>query len=337
MKAKLGSILKIAVSLGLGIFLIWLVYKDLSENDKQEIANAFAKTNYWYLLASCVFGIMSHLSRAWRWKYTLEPVGIHPKFYNSFFTVMVGYLANLAIPRMGEVSRCVVMGRYENVPFSKLFGTLITERIIDMLILLSLIITLFLVEFDVIGGLFFELFERISTKFGNSALLLSLLAIIGSIGAVVFFRLLKSSQSAFFIKLRTLVEGVTEGIQSIGKMKQKGWFIFHTFFIWFNYIAMASICFFALPETADVPLGAILGSFVIGGVSLLATQGGLGAYPLAVQQILLLYGVGSNVGYAFGWITWTTQTLLILLLGFLSLILLPIFNKQHTDGVSKQA
>lgn len=322
-----STALKLIVSLGLGVVLIWLVVRNLTENDIQEITQSFKTANYWWILASIFFMLLSHLSRAKRWQYTLEPLGYTPKFPNTFFTVMLGYLANLAIPRMGEVSRVAALSRYENIPFNKNFGTLISERIIDLLILILLIVVLFFIEFDKLEGLYNELISNAGSKIPGTTALLGTLAIGAIFGGVALWFIFNST-IPFFVKIKEIIQGLLDGVLSIGKMKNKWLFLFHTVFIWTMYILMFLVCFFALPETKDVPFGGILGGFVLGGISLLATQGGLGAYPLAIQQILVLYGVTANQGYAFGWIVWVAQTIMVLLLGVISVIALPIYNKK---------
>ena len=323
MKKSLISILKIGLPLGLGIFLVWYVFSKLSPSDIEDIKNAFANTNYFWIFVSLVLAVLSHVSRAYRWKYTLEPLGIKPKFWNSFFAVMIGYLVNLAIPRLGEMSRCAVMAKYEKQPFNKLFGTVIAERVADSLILLSFILAVVFIQFDVLYG-FLES-HGIIAKFTGVKLyiILALLFIAG----FVALRLLKKSTIPFFVKIRTAIYGVLEGVGAILKMKDRWKFIFHTLFIWLMYVMMFYVAFLALPDTSHVPISGVITAFVIGGISIAVTNGGIGAYPLGIQQILLLYNIDANTGLAFGWIVWTAQTILIIALGGLSFLLMPVYNK----------
>ena len=323
MKKSLISILKIGLPLGLGIFLVWYVFSKLTPSDIEDIKNAFANTNYFWIGVSVVLAVLSHVSRAYRWKYTLEPLGIKPKFWNSFFAVMIGYLVNLAIPRLGEMSRCAVMARYEKQPFNKLFGTVIAERVADTLILLTFIVAVVFIQFDVLYD-FLEA-HGIIAKFTGAKLyiVLALLAVSGFIG----LRMLKNSTIPFFVKIRKVVYGVLEGVGAILKMKDRWKFIFHTLFIWLMYVMMFYVAFLALPDTRHVPVSGVITAFVIGGISIAVTNGGIGAYPLGIQQILLLYNVDANTGLAFGWIVWTAQTIMIIALGGLSFILMPIYNK----------
>ncbi|NUM51979.1 MAG: flippase-like domain-containing protein [Flavobacteriales bacterium] len=323
MKRSIVSILKVVLPIALGIFLIWIVARKFTPKDINEIKGSFEKANYGWIFLCIFLGILSHASRAWRWKYTLEPLGIKPTFYNSFFSVMIGYFANMAIPRLGEVSRCAVMAKYEKAPFDKLFGTVIAERVADMLILLTLIITVLFMQFDTLKELFFN--TSIGQKL-SGPLFYILIAVFLLLG-LFLFKLIKNSSLPFFEKIRQLLGGVFEGIRSIINMKQRVAFLFHTLFIWSMYLLMLWVAFFSLEETSQIPFSGVMSCFVMGGITIAATNGGLGAYPLGIQSVLLLYGVTANAGYAFGWIVWTAQAIMLVGLGILSLILVPLFNK----------
>lgn len=312
--------------IALGIFLIWIVARKFTPKDIDEIKGSFEKANYGWIFLCIFLGILSHASRAWRWKYTLEPLGIKPTFYNSFFSVMIGYFANMAIPRLGEVSRCAIMAKYEKAPFDKLFGTVIAERVADMLILLTLIITVLFMQFDTLKELFFN--TSIGQKL-SGPLFYILIAVFLLLG-LFLFKLIKNSSLPFFEKIRQLLGGVFEGIRSIINMKQRAAFLFHTLFIWSMYLLMLWVAFFSLEETSQIPFSGVMSCFVMGGITIAATNGGLGAYPLGIQSVLLLYGVTANAGYAFGWIVWTAQAIMLVGLGILSFILVPLFNKNPT-------
>jgi uncharacterized protein (TIRG00374 family) len=326
LKKALSNFLKIGLSLGLGLFLVWWYYQSLTEQDKVDILAAFREADYSWILLSLVFAVLSHLSRAWRWKYTLQPLGLFPKFWNSFFAVMVGYLVNLAVPRLGEVSRCGVMNRNEGMPFQKLLGTVIAERIADFIILMSLTATAFVVQFDVVGdfilGLVSGMVEKISLFW---TILIGVVLLGGGLG--FFFLIFRSNvNNPIILKIREFVRGLLDGVISITRMEKMWAFIGHTIFIWLMYLAMFWICFLALPATAQVPWGGVITAFVLGGFTIIFIQGGIGAYPLAIQAVLLLYGVDANTGGAFGWIVWTAQTAMLLGLGSLSFLAMPIYN-----------
>ncbi len=324
--------MKVLLPLALGVFLIWYYAQSLDEQGKQEILASFKKANYGWILFSLVFAVLSHLSRAYRWKYTLEPLGYKPKFWNSFFAVMIAYLVNLAVPRLGEISRCGVMARYEKIPFEKLLGTVIAERVADFILLLLSTLIVVIIQIDVIGSLLQEIVDAIVAKFSLTVVIALIGIIVLGIGAMFFLFLNKKIQNPFILKVRSFVSGLFDGIKSILKMKSKWAFIAHTLFIWVMYVLTFYLCFFSLPETTNVPFGGILTAFVIGGYTIVLTNGGIGAYPLAIVQVLSLYGISEGIGGAFGWISWAAQTAMLLIFGAASFALMPVYNKMKANN-----
>jgi len=327
LKKTIISTLKVIIPLGLGIFLIWMVYKDLTPENISDINKSFHEINYVFLLLSVLFGIFSHLSRAWRWKYPLNHLGYKPKIYNSFFTTMIGYFANMGIPRSGEILRCGVMSKYENIPFTKLVGTVIAERVADLIILFLCIATVFFIQFDLLKNYFIEL--GLLDKFSPIKLLIIGITIL--ILIFIFYLIITKSNRSIFTKIRLFLSGIKEGIQSILMMPNRGWFLFHTIFIWLMYFLMFYITFFSLKDIQSVPMGGVFTAFVLGGVSIAATNGGIGAYPLAISSVLMLYGVEETTGYAFGWAIWTAQTIMIVVLGLISLLLVSKLNQSSVE------
>ncbi len=338
MERKLLSVLKISVFFGLGIFLIWWAIKGFSEEDKQEIWQALENAEYIWLGLSVAFAMASHISRAMRWQMLIEPIAPKPKFKNTLSAIMVGYLANLAIPRLGEVMRCGIINRYENIPIEKSFGTVITERIIDVISLLILVVIVALTQFNVVGTYFQDTINKIQDKIFASIgslqfyLLVSVSLILISIIGIFAFRYLKQSQ--LFQKILKLINGLWEGIKSIQNIKSIPAFIFHSVFIWFMYFMMIYICFQTMDVTSQLGIMPGLTVLVFGSFAVIATQGGIGAYPLIVAGLLVLYGIDYKIAYTFGWVVWSAQTLLIIIAGFISLILLPIINKNERNSVN---
>ncbi len=319
MKKTTFKILKIILPLLLGVFLIWFSIKNATPLERQELLNNITSANPIFILISMLCGLLSHLSRAYRWKFLLQPLGYQPKFLNSFMAVMVAYLANFGIPRSGEVLRGVTISSYEKIPFEKAFGTIISERIADFIMLLLVIAAAMVSQTDYLLA-YFE--ENNINPFFTIAVLLSLLAV-----GILFLRLIRNSKIAFFKKIKKFAKGLLEGMRSILKMKQKGAFILHTLFIWTMYICMFYALIFTVPETATLPFGVVLLAFVVGSFAISATNGGIGVYPIAIGASLMLFGVSKQAGEAFGWITWGTQTLLIIIIGGLSFLLLPLYNR----------
>ena len=299
----------------LGIALVWY---SLSKISVDELLTYFKNADYLYIGLGLFFGLLSHLSRAYRWKYMIEPMGYTLRLPNSIMAVFATYLVNYTIPRAGEITRATILTNYEGVPFEKGFGTIVAERFADMVVMLGIItITLFL-EFEFIYKFFAELFEVKSLVFGITGFL---------IVPILIYLLIKRSQSKFALKIKTFVNGLIEGIMSIFKMKHKWPFIGHTLFIWAMYVLMFYVTTFSISETSNIPFAAVLIGFISASFSIAATNGGIGSYPVAVYAAFSIFSIAKEPSIAFGWIMWSSQTLMIIVLGGLSLIYLPIYNR----------
>lgn len=310
------KILKILLPIVLGIFLIWY---SLSKVSIQELVEHFKTANYFYIFLGVFLGLLSHLSRAYRWLFQLEPLGYKVKLGNSVMAVFATYLINYTIPRAGEVARASILTNYEGVPFEKAFGTIVAERVADVIIMLLIIaITLFL-EFDFIFNFFVERFNVYKLIIGFLLLL--------TLGFFFVFYI-KKSTSKIALKIKTFVNGLIEGVLSIFKMKKKWAFILHTFFIWGMYVLMFYATSFAIIGLQPIPFGAILIGFIAASFSIAATNGGLGSYPIAIYGAFTIFAIPEDPSIAFGWIMWSSQTAMIILLGGLSLLLLPVYNKK---------
>ncbi len=328
MKNYIISIFKFAIPFGIGIFLIWYVYHLLSPNEKEELFDAMERANYWWIVLSVFIGILSHLSRAYRWKYLLQPLNYNPRFLNSFFSVMTGYLINLLVPRLGEVTRCGVMARYEKIPFNKLFGTVIAERIADLTILTILTLSIILAQLSTLKDYLYYLYSNISNYNTNTIIVLGLIVLVGtSVGIRITYVYLKGSTKPFAIKIKSLIQGFLDGLKAIVEMENRIFFIFHTLFIWLMYLIMFHLCFSSLEETRHVPFIGVLAAFILGGISIIFIPGGIGVYPIAISQVLFLYGITKPTGLALGWIIWISQTAMIIVMGVLSLLLISRYNK----------
>lgn len=234
--------------------------------------------------------------------------------------VMVAYVSNLGIPRSGEVLRAVTMTSYEKVPFDKGFGTIISERIADMIMLLIIVGITFLLQAD-------DLLKYFSTYEINPFLPVIALLVLTTLG-VLFIRLVRRSKNKFLVKIYNFASGILEGMKTILKMKRKKEFILHTILIWVLYVLMFFVMKFAIPETADLSIEAIMMAFVIGSFAVSLTNGGLGVFPIAIGSILMVYGIDEQSGEALGWIIWGAQTLLNLVVGGLSFLILPAYNRR---------
>ena len=298
-----------------------MVWYSLYQISIDELIRYFKKADYTWVLLGLLLGFLSHLSRAYRWRFQLEPLGYKIKLGNSIMAVFATYLINYTIPRAGEVARATILTNYEGVPFEKGIGTIVAERIADMLVMLCIIaITLFM-EFDFIYSFLIE-------KFNPAKLLIA--AFLGIVLIAFVFRFIKKGRTKLALKIKSFVNGLIEGALSIFKMKKKWAFIFHTLFIWAMYVLMFYVTSFSLEQTSNIPFAAILIGFIAASFSIAATNGGIGSYPEAVVLAFLLFNIPEDPSRAFGWIMWASQTLMIIVFGGLSLIYLPIFNRKKT-------
>lgn len=316
--SKPKSILKVVLPLLLGVGLVWY---SLSKISIPILIQYFKDANYSWIILGVVMGILSHVSRAYRWIYMVEPLGFKPNFGNSIMAVYSAYLINFTIPRAGEIARASILTNYEGIPFDKGFGTIVAERVADTIMLLSIVAIAFFLEFEFIYDFFAQKFNPPSLLLGIAVLLL---------GVLLVLLFVKKSRSKFALKVKGFVSGLIEGAFSIFKMKKKWAFIGHTFFIWLMYVLMFYVTTFALPELQNIPIVAILIGFILASFSIAATNGGIGSFPEAVVIAFSLFGMADDPSRAFGWIMWSTQTLVIVILGGLSLLYLPIFNRKKT-------
>ncbi|MFT4802075.1 MAG: hypothetical protein ACI93N_001850 [Flavobacteriaceae bacterium] len=319
MNKSLITFLKIAIPLGLGVFLIYYSYSKFSPQQLEEISAYFKKADYTFVILSVVFSLLSHISRAYRWSFMLEPLGYKPKLLNNFMAVYVAYIMNIFIPKSGEVSRAVIINKYENVPFDKAFGTIISERVVDVLFLFGFTAIALLLQFDKLSEFLLNILP-INTIYNIIAVLSVLL--------VLFLLVLKFSKLPIIKKILQFFSGLKEGVLSILKMKKKGSFIFHSFLIWGLYLLSFYIATFALNETSNIAFSTLIITFVVGSFSFAFTNSGFGSYPFFVAGILAIFSIPETVGTAFGWIVWTSNIASIVFFGGLSLLILPFYNKE---------
>jgi uncharacterized protein (TIRG00374 family) len=316
-KKSLKNILPIA----LGVFLVWYLYNSTTAEQRTEILDYIKEANPVWIMISIVIGILSHVSRAIRWNYLLQPLGYKPKTINNVLIILTAYLTNLGIPRSGEFLRATALATYENVPFEKGFGTIVTERLVDVIMLLLIILVALFLQTDLIVG--FILDTGIGLFGGMIFLLISIL------GLIIAVRLIKKSKSGLLVKIRGFLKNLLDGVLSIFKMEHKWPFIIHTILIWSCYIAMFWVIKFTVLETADLSLGALLVAFVGGAIAMTTTNGGFIAYPAFVSKSLEIFGVSIVSGNAFGWIMWISQTLMVVIFGAISFLLLPLLNRNR--------
>ena len=297
----------------LGFLLIYYSYTNTTYAERLGIYSSMKSADYKYIFLSIFLGILSHLSRSIRWQSMLKPLGFKINFLNSIMSVLVAFLSNLGIPRSGEFLRASSISYYEKIPFENSFGTIITERIIDLMILVGLLIS---------GLMIFSKIKLPDFSINNEYLIYLLFLII--LGFIVYRIILKAN---FKNKIAFFITGLKKSVLSISRINNKPLFIFHSLFIWLCYFLMFYVVKFSLPETFSLGFEPVFLAFLAGAMAMSLTNGGIGAYPLAIAAVISQYEVSYESALALGWIVWASQTLMIVTFGSLSFIFLPILNK----------
>jgi len=319
LRTKVSKIASVFIPLLLGFGLIYYQYTTLSVEELNKIKFCFQKANYFYIFLSLIISLFGYWARAYRWKYSLQHLGYQTNFKNDFMSVCVSYFMNLTIPRSGEITRAALLKKYENVPFDKGFGTIVAERIVDLILFLLFVGLAFVLQFE-------KLYNFIKEKIAFEKIIL--FGIIGLFLGIVFLLIWIYAEWKIIKKIKNKFSGLIEGILSIVMMKDKWKYIFFSFLIWFSYLLMFYIPIYALPETENIGFDIVIMGFIFGSLAVGFTNGGLGAYPLAIAMIFSLYGISNEIGTAFGWLAWTSQTILTIILGLLSYAFLPLYNKK---------
>jgi len=330
MNKRLRTVLQYTFFFGLGIFLVWWSIKDLTSADKSQIRAALKTARYYLIIPVFIILFLSHFLRALRWRLLINSLGYYTSKKNTFFAVMIGYLANQAVPRLGEVLKCTVLARYEKVPAEKLIGTIILERMIDALTLLSIFGITLIIQPDIYSELVNAFFHSSQSK--QEKKISAWIIVLITVGIIAFilvlWMLIKkknfSDLSALFKKIGTRV---WQGISAIQHLKKRGQFILFTIAIWGLYLSGGYIGFLALHETEQYGIHEAFSVLSAGSVGMIATPGGIGAYALLIEKTMQVYGLQKGIALAFGWILWLAQTSVILIGGLFSFAVLPYFNK----------
>ncbi|MFN4882255.1 MAG: lysylphosphatidylglycerol synthase transmembrane domain-containing protein [Bacteroidota bacterium] len=336
MYRKFSSVLRVLLFATFGIVLLWLIFRN---QDIDLIYTNLKKANYYWASMVFVFGFISNINRSARWNMLLEPLGYKPKLYNTFIAVLIGYFANLGLPRMGEVFRCSILNRYENVPVDKSFGTVVTERIIDVISLFVCLAIVLLFEFERVSNIFYDfivnpILNKLQSLLGHSAntnlIAMGVLLVLLVLLFLIWKFILKSS---YYERIIKILNGFNEGLLSIRKVKNIPLLIFHTAMMWVMYWMMAYLCFNSFDFTAMLsPLTGFV-VMVFGGFGFAApVQGGFGVFHFIVSQTLAQYGVEINNGLSYALLNHSVQTISVILFGLIALIALPIINKPKSKS-----
>lgn len=320
MKKQLSKWLSILLPIALGVYLTIYTYHKFSPQQLLEIKGYFKEADYKYIVLALLIAIIGNMSRAFRWKYSLDHLGYPTTFATNYMAINICYLLNLTVPKSGEISRAVILKKYNNIPFDKGFGTIVAERIVDLMVLLVFIFTAFILQFSVVKSF---ILDKIPVE---KAWIAGLIVTVGGLAIVALFRF---SKSKWIEKIKLKLAGLREGISTLLYMKNKGWYALHTLFIWSSYVLMFYVTLFALPQTSSITFGAVVTAFVVGSIAIAFTNSGFGSYPFMIAKILALYGISETAGSAFGWIVWSSQMFLVVLLGLLSFLFLPLVNRSR--------
>jgi uncharacterized protein (TIRG00374 family) len=338
MKKRLLTIFKYILFLGLGVFLVWWSLHQIPPDKWNEFKASFATARYYLLVPVFFILSTSHVLRAWRWKILMQPMGYNPTLPNTFFAVMIGYLANLAVPRLGEVLKCTILAKYEKVPVEKLMGTIVAERAFDVLCLILVFILAFVFQFDVIGQYGLNLLKQLfRDKSGNFSVVrvLIIIATVIVIIAIIRFVLRRFLHIRVISVVSKFIEGIGVGIISVKYLKHKWPFIFTTIGIWTLYLVGTWVGFYATAGTAGLPFEAAISGLAFASIGMILTPGGIGAYAFFLARVLEKNGVPFELGFANGTLQWFAQFLIVLLVGFICLLALPYYNKykaSHEKG-----
>ena len=334
MRKRVLSILNYFIFLGGGLFLVWWQLKTMTSAEKNEFYGSLKSANYWIIIPIAIMSILSHVSRSMRWKLLMEPLGYKPKLSNIFSVTMIGYLANAAVPRLGELLKCTFLARYEKLKVDKLVGTIILERSFDVICYFIFILITILIQIDTVSDFLKKELNQINSNPGTPIWLKFCILLVGIITFISILKWLlkKFPENKIISKILSFINGIWTGFQSIKHLKKRKVFLIHTVFIWAMYLGQVYLGFWGMEATADLSIKAAFSVLTLTTLSMIVTPGGIGSFPIFVMQTLLIYGIDAPVGKAFGWIMWGVSTSLIILIGLLCLITIPYFNKSSDES-----
>lgn len=335
MKKKILSILKYILFLGIGVFLMWWQFSKMTGLQKEAFFNSLRNAHYVYIIPVFIMAILSHLSRAIRWKILIETMDYKPSTANTLYATLCGYFANTFVPRAGEILRCTLLGRYEKIPFTKLVGTIITERLFDFFCYLIIIVITILIQIETVTQFVKQKISQITpgeTNFPFVAILFIIIAAVLIFYFAAKFLFIKYKDHHLLIKIKGFTLGIKEGLSSIAHLKRKKAFLGHTLFIWSMYLLQIYIGFQALSDTSHLGIRAAFSVLSLSTLAMIIAPGGLGAFPVAVQQVLLIYEV-DNI--SFGWLMWGVTTGIVIFAGLISFALI-IYTNKHKNEKNEQ-
>ncbi len=334
MKKSLSSVIKYIFFLGLGVFLVWWSLHQIPDSKWGEFRESLVNARYWLLLPVFFILTTSHILRSLRWRILMQPMGYQPTIKNTFFAVMIGYLANLAVPRLGEVLKCTILARYEKIPAEKLVGTIVAERAFDVLSLGIIFLLALMVQFNVVAEYASQIFvELFKNKSGHLSLkkIITFIIILFVVFIIIKVWFKQFSHLRLVIAIKRILRGILEGLTSIRYLQQKWIFIFYTVGIWSLYVAGTWVGLFATQGTDHLGLAQAISALAFASIGMIVTPGGIGAYAYFLAKVLERNDVPFELGYANGTLQWFAQFLIVVIIGFISMGLLPLFNKKKIN------
>ena len=331
--------LKFVIFFGIGLFFIYWFLLKLDREQKAAIWQSFVEADYGWIGLLIICTLSSHLVRALRWRLLYHPIGYRPSIANTFGSVMVAYLANLAFPRLGEVVRCATMHTSEQIPIEKSLGTVVTERLIDVLAFGLVVVLGLLIMFRQAKD---WLYDALSAKFDTlpSAATLLTTGVVLIVLVIVGYKVCHKFLMRFSLiqKIDKLLHGCIDGVKSILHLGASSTCLFITYsvLLYFLYILGGLIVLQALPETAGLGIGAAFVIYLFGSVGMMISQGGLGAYPVLVWQALTLYGISQEVSLATGWLLWGAQQAVVVVVGLIFFAFFSLAKKRRQNTIAEE-
>jgi hypothetical protein len=332
MNKRISAVLKYIFFLGLGMFLVWWSLHQIPDAKWGEFKHSLLSANYWLIMPVFLILTLSHIIRALRWRILMKPMGYSPSFLNTFFAVMIGYLANLAVPRLGEVLKCTLLARYEKVPAEKLVGTIVAERAVDVISLGLLFFIALVIQFDVVGEYAMQIYAQLFQNGKGHFSITKAGIILATLLLLIFVIKHWFNQFAHLqivIMAKKILWGIWEGLSSIRNLKQKGLFIFYSVSIWALYIAGTWVGLLATEGTAGLGVSQAISGLAFASIGMIVTPGGIGAYAYFLAKVLEKNNIPFEIGFANGTLQWFAQFMIVVIVGSLCMGLLPFYNKQH--------
>lgn len=335
MKKRLIALLKYLFFLGIGVFLVWWSLHQIPNDKWGEFKESLRTARFGLIAPVFLILTLSHICRALRWRILMNSMGYHPSLINTFFAVMIGYLANLAVPRLGEVLKCTILAKYEKVPAEKLVGTIVAERAFDVISLAIVFLLAFVLQFEVVREYGRQLLKDLLHNKSGHFSAFKLYWVLGILALLIFaikFWFYQFAHLKIVILFKKILKGIWEGLSSVNKLKRKGMFFFYSISIWSLYIIGTWVGLYATQGTAQLGIQDAITALAFASIGMIITPGGIGAYAFFMAKVLEKSNIPFELGFANGTLQWFAQFMIVLIVGTICVILLPVYNKNKADA-----